>query len=107
LSFKTIQNIALNSYKKSIPEKIFTLFVLAKQKRVLKDSQNVDKPYQSCKIALLKVGYYIVETLRNADIMLFLRVFFIFSSKRKRLKKIVQNGLFLQSGHFSNPNYSL
>ncbi len=76
MSFKTIQNIALNSYKKSIPEKIFTLFVLAKQKRVLKDSQNVDKPYQSCKIALLKVGYYIVETLRNADIMLFLRVFY-------------------------------
>ena len=76
MSFETIRNIALNSYKKSIPEKIFTLFVLAKQKRVLKDSQNVDKPYQSCKIALLKVGHYIIKTLKNADIILFLRVFY-------------------------------
>ena len=28
------------------------------------------------KIALIEVGYYIVKTLRNADIMLFLRVFY-------------------------------
>ena len=83
MSFKTIRRFSFDLYKKSVPEKIFTLFVLAKEKRVLKDSQNVDKPYQnvdkpyqSCKIALLKVGYYIVETLRNADIMLFLRVFY-------------------------------
>ena len=76
MSFETIRNIALNSYKKSIPEKIFTLFVLAKQKRVLKDSQKIDKPYQSLKIALLKAGYYIIKTLRNVDIMLFLRVFY-------------------------------
>lgn len=36
-----------------------------------------------------------VETLKNADVVLFLRVF-SFSTK-KRLKKIIQNRLFLQS----------
>ena len=37
-----------------------------------------------------------VETLKNADVVLFLRVF-SFSNKRKRLKKIIPNRLFLQS----------
>ncbi len=36
------------------------------------------------------------KTLRNIDISAFLRVFY-FQHKEKRLKKIVQNGPFLQS----------
>ena len=54
----------------------FVLQRVSKKTAYFMQSQNVDKPYQSLKIALLKIGYYIVETLRNADIMLFLRVFY-------------------------------
>lgn len=43
----------------------------------------------------LEVDCLIVKTLRNADVMIFLRVFTLYS-KRKRLKKVVQNGLYLQ-----------
>jgi len=45
--------------------------------------------------ALLEVGYHVVKSLRNIDVMVFLRVFTSYS-KRKRLKKVVQNGLYLQ-----------
>ena len=45
---------------------------------------------------LLEVGYHVVKSLRNIDVMVFLRVFTSYS-KRKRLKKIVQNELCLQS----------
>ena len=44
----------------------------------------------------LEVDCHIVKILRNADVMVFLRVFTLYT-KRKRLKKVVQNGLYLQS----------
>ena len=44
----------------------------------------------------LEVDCHIVKILRNADVMVFLRAFTLYS-KRKGLKKVVQNGLYLQS----------
>ena len=46
--------------------------------------------------ALLEVGSHVVKSLRNIDVIEFIRVFTLYT-KRKGLKKVVQNGLFLQS----------
>jgi len=45
---------------------------------------------------LIEVDCHIVKTLRDVDVILFLRVFY-FIQQKKKIEEIVQNGLFLQS----------